>query len=144
MEGRGPEILMAFVVDASAAVSWILPDENDATARAAHLRLLEGEQAVAPVQWWFEVRNVLLVAERRGRVTPEETDASLVVLTNLPVRIAALSAGRHALTLAREHRLTFYDASYLALAIEEDLPLATLDRDLRAAAAKEGVSLVGS
>jgi predicted nucleic acid-binding protein len=65
---------MAFVVDASAAVSWILPDENDATARAAHLRLLEGEQAVAPVQWWFEVRNVLLVAERRGRVTPEETD----------------------------------------------------------------------
>ena len=41
--------------------------------------------------------------------------------------------------LARDHRLTAYDASYLALAIREDCALASLDRRLTEAAAAVGV-----
>jgi predicted nucleic acid-binding protein len=46
------------------------------------------------------------------------------------------------LALARKHRLTVYDASYLELAQRETLPLATLDKDLARAARLERVSLV--
>jgi predicted nucleic acid-binding protein len=46
--------------------------------------------------------------------------------------------------LARTHHLSAYDAAYLELAIREGLPLATLDDDLRRAAARAGVVLVGA
>jgi predicted nucleic acid-binding protein len=46
------------------------------------------------------------------------------------------------LRLARTRRLSVYDAAYLELAQREGLPLATLDADLRRAAAKEGVALL--
>jgi predicted nucleic acid-binding protein len=46
------------------------------------------------------------------------------------------------LRLARAHRLSVYDAAYLELAQRECLPLATLDADLRKAAAGEGVTIV--
>jgi predicted nucleic acid-binding protein len=45
------------------------------------------------------------------------------------------------LALSRKHRLTAYDAAYLELAIRRDLELATLDRELRAAAINEDVTL---
>jgi predicted nucleic acid-binding protein len=48
------------------------------------------------------------------------------------------------LPLARAYRLSAYDAAYLELAIREGLPLATLDDDLRHAAAGAGVALVGA
>jgi predicted nucleic acid-binding protein len=46
------------------------------------------------------------------------------------------------LELARQTRLTVYDASYLALAMRERIPLATLDKDLRNAAQAAGVPLL--
>lgn len=45
--------------------------------------------------------------------------------------------------LASRHQLTLYDAAYLELARRRCLPLATLDRDLRAAAIREDVELLG-
>jgi predicted nucleic acid-binding protein len=44
--------------------------------------------------------------------------------------------------IARRHRLTFYDAAYLALALRENVALATLDQDLADAAAAENVPLL--
>jgi predicted nucleic acid-binding protein len=44
---------------------------------------------------------------------------------------------------ADKHNLTVYDATYLELALRLSLPLATLDEDLRAAAQREGVQLLG-
>ena len=46
------------------------------------------------------------------------------------------------LALGREHKLTSYDAAYLDLALNRGLPLATLDKELRAAAKKIGVKLL--
>jgi predicted nucleic acid-binding protein len=45
--------------------------------------------------------------------------------------------------LAARHRLTLYDAAYLELAKRRGLPLATLDLELRAAAAAERVTILG-
>ena len=51
--------------------------------------------------------------------------------------------GREIASLAFKHGLTTYDAAYLALALDEGLPLATLDKELAAAARAEKVPILG-
>lgn len=96
-----------------------------------------------PLHWWFEVCNTLLFAERRGRISERLTSAALDQLSRLPVEVAPQSDGTSVFALARRHRLTFYDAAYLELAFRKHVGLATLDVELRTAAASEGVELVG-
>jgi predicted nucleic acid-binding protein len=64
-------------------------------------------------------------------------------MERLPIRLDFDQDGATVLALAREHRLTVYDAAYLELALRADLPLATLDRQLTAAARAARVSLLG-
>jgi len=99
---------------------------------------------MVPSIWWFEVRNTLIVNERRGRITEADTAAFLLGLTRLGVMVDRAPEEAAVLALARTHRLTVYDASYLELAQREALPLATLDQPLRAAALAAGTSLVGA
>ena len=134
---------MPFVLDASIAACWCFHDEHDARADAAW-DLLEIERAVVPLQWWFEVRNVILLGERRGRVTEDYSADFLQELGRLPIDLAGLPDQIAILELARRHRLTFYDAAYLELAQREGLALATLDRQLADAARAEGVALVAA
>ncbi len=130
---------MAFVPDASVAAAWVLPDEEAELADLA-LDRLGTEAASVPDVFWHELRNLLLTAERRGRIDSRHADNSLSRLRRLPIRSAAETDDRHVMALAREHRLTAYDASYLALAIREACPLASLDQRLTEAAAAEGVA----
>lgn len=132
---------MAFVVDVSVVASWLLPDETDATAATA-LRRLEAEDAVAPSLWWFEMRNLLLANERRGRLDAGLTNTILSRLKRLPIILDHSSEEIPLLDLARRYRLTAYDAAYLELAVRLRSPLATLDKALRAAAREEGVRLI--
>jgi predicted nucleic acid-binding protein len=64
-------------------------------------------------------------------------------LSLLATTIDPLPDDEFLIALARKHRLTAYDASYLELAMRRRLPLATLDAALIAAAGAEGVPLVG-
>ena len=132
---------MPFVLDASIAACWAFDDE-DHPAAAAALERLRADEAVAPSLWWFEVRNTLIVNERRGRLTEADTTTFLRELSRLGVRIDRTPDEATVLTCARQHRLTVYDACYLELAQREAIPLATLDRDLRKAAAALGVPLI--
>ena len=129
---------MAFVPDASVAAAWVLPDEQAALADLA-LDRLGAETAKVPDVFWHELRNLLLSAERRGRIDDRHADVSLSRLRRLPIRSVVEADDRHVMELARDHRLTAYDASYLALAIREDCALASLDRRLTEAAAAVGV-----
>jgi predicted nucleic acid-binding protein len=133
---------MLMVVDASVTISWYLADEATATTQSILQRLGESE-AIAPVLWWFEIRNVLLVNERRGRLHVTQTAAILAHLARLPITLDRDPAGDAVLALARAHRLTFYDATYLELALRRAAPLATLDRRLAAAARTVTVPLLG-
>ncbi len=132
---------MAFVPDASIAACWAFQDEDHPDARRA-LQQMRVEEAVVPCLWWFEVRNILLVNERRGRIAEAETAAFLVHLGRLRVRVDRLAGEQAVLRLARSHRLSVYDAAYLELAQREGIALATLDGELRRAAEAEGVGLV--
>ena len=129
---------MAFVTDASIAAAWLLPDEEAALAETALDRLAD-ETACVPDLFWHELRNLLLSAERRGRIDRHHADASMARIRRLPIRSPRQSEDHCVLALARRHGLTAYDSSYLALAIQEHCPLATLDRRLNDAAAAEGL-----
>lgn len=133
---------MAFVLDASVTLAWYLTDEAAPTADLALERLRDSGDAIAPVVWWFEIRNALLASERRGRLSEIQTAEILASLEALPVRLDAALRSEPVLALARAHRLTFYDAAYLELARRLDVPLATLDRALGTAARAAGVPLL--
>ncbi len=133
---------MPFVIDASVAASWLLPDEDDPVSRAAYRRL-ETDDAVAPGLWWFEMRNVLIVNERRGRIDARQTARALGLLAALPIGLDFATEEGALMDLARRHRLTVYDGAYLELALRERLPLASLDAALRDAARAEGAALIG-
>jgi len=97
---------------------------------------------VVPQLWWYEVRNTLIVSERRGRLTPVDTSGFLRDLGDMLIEVDQEPSDASVLALARTHTLTVYDAAYLELAIRRGLPLATLDKDLLKAAKKERVPLL--
>ncbi len=134
---------MVFVLDASVAACWAFDDEDHPVATQA-LERLRTDPALAPSLWWFELRNTLVVNERRGRLTTADTTAFLRAVGRLPVTLDPAPGDAAVLALARTHRLTVYDAAYLELAQRESLPLATLDAALARAAQAEGVALIGT
>ena len=104
--------------------------------------MLADEEAVVPALWQLEVANVLLVAERRGRITEAQATRFLDLLGSLPIRIEQFGGDPMAiLAAARRHGLSAYDAAYLILAERLALPLATVDEQLRAACRSAGVPL---
>jgi predicted nucleic acid-binding protein len=134
---------MPLVIDASVILAWLFEDETSAYAERT-LEALQRDEGTVPSIWTFEVANSLLVAERRGRSTMQGTEGSIELLNALPISISPLaieSAFGRVLALARDQRLTAYDAAYLDLALQQNLPLATEDKDLRRAARRVGVSL---
>jgi predicted nucleic acid-binding protein len=135
----------AFVVDCSIAMAWLFNDE--ATPKtAALLNRLTTQTALVPAWWFIEITNVLAMAERKGRITPTQSDAFIADLGKLGIERddeAPDRAFTYLLALCRRHRLTSYDGIYLDLAIRRNLPLATLDEDLRKTARKLGVRLLG-
>ena len=95
-----------------------------------------------PGLWRLELGNVLLQAEKRGRISAGDVAARLALIAELAISVDPETDGRalrETLALARNERLTLYDAAYLELAVRRRLPLFTLDRDLAAAAIRRGV-----
>jgi predicted nucleic acid-binding protein len=132
---------MAFVLDASITACWAFQDEDHPDASLAFLQI-RTQEGVVPSLWWFEVRNILIVNERRRRIAESGTASFLLNLSRLRIRVDRVPDEGAVLRLARTHRLSVYDAAYLELAQREGLPLATLDADLRRGATGEGVPLV--
>jgi predicted nucleic acid-binding protein len=132
---------MPFVMDASIAVSWAFPDEAHATAASAFQRI-GTDSAIVPALWWFEIRNALLMNERRRRISPPDTAAFLRTLSRLRIAVDRAPEDAELLSLSRRHRLTVYDAAYLELALRNNLPLATLDALLARAAQAEHLPLL--
>ena len=132
--------MKASVLDSSVTVAWVLGDEPSARADAILQEVAE-IGGVAPALCWVEVRNALVIAERKGRVTQEDTAAAVQAIDALGVHLDQAPDSASLLRLARTHGLTAYDAMYLELSIRQQRPLATLDRRLGAAAQAEGITL---
>ena len=111
--------------------------------------LLEAAREVlllVPTVWPLEVVNVVLMAERKGRIHPADSARFFQLLSDLPIRLISEAMGGLAIeesmvSLARRRMLTAYDAQYLQLAIGREASLATLDVQLAEVARAEGVRL---
>ena len=133
-----------FVIDASIALAWLLPDEEaDKAETVIILAKLSGP--VAPALFPLEVANALRSNIRRGRIDAAYRDAALDQLDKASVArdLEAYDPEvlRDTVRLSDRHGLTVYDAAYLELALRHDAPLGTLDDDLRRAAGAENVAL---
>jgi predicted nucleic acid-binding protein len=120
----------------------VLPDEADPVAETA-LDLTQASGAEVPSIWWFELRNALLMAERRNRISKAITRKVLGAIEMLPIAVNRSPGGDMLMQLARAHRLSVYDAAYLELALRISAPLASLDRALIKAARAEDVEVFG-
>lgn len=132
-----------FILDTSVAMAWCFEDETNPYADAVLDSLIDNA-ALAPSIWPLEVGNVLLVAERRNRISQSDSMRFLELLSSLPIKIESFSEQRMfeaILNLARKQKISSYDASYLDLAMQTGLKLATLDQSLRKAAGLCGVAL---
>jgi predicted nucleic acid-binding protein len=132
-----------FVLDASVALAWFIDRPVDAYAVEVREIIRRGARALVPSLWETEFANGVLMAERHKLMSVLQGDQCMVEMDQL--RLTSIQSdsefrsSREVLTVARTFQLTVYDACYLELARREGLPLATLDKSLRAAAAKAGL-----
>jgi predicted nucleic acid-binding protein len=134
---------MPFVLDASVATCWAFADQDHAVARLA-LERIRTDEALVPSLWWFEIRNALIISERRGQLTAADSGFFLRELSRLRVTVDRSPEEASVMALARKHRLTVYDACYLELAERQNLALATLDSDLIRVAHEEKRPLINA
>jgi predicted nucleic acid-binding protein len=136
---------MSLVLDCSTTLAWVYADETTAPVRQVFDLLSQGG-AWVPALWRLEVANVLEMSTRRGRHGANFRDATLADLAQLPIQVDSETdsqAWGDTLRLAERYKLTLYDAAYLELAHRRNLPLATLDRDLRRAGNAVKIRLLG-
>ena len=134
---------MSLVIDSSVTLAWLFEDERTDSADAL-MRQVAKSGAVVPSRWRPEIANALQSAVRRKRISAAFRDAALADLRSLRIAIDAetdRNAWGSTLSLAERCRLTLYDAAYLELAQRLWLPLASLDRELRAACRAVRVAL---
>ena len=125
-------------------MAWCFEDEASLRTDAV-LNQAEHLVFVVPALWRWEVANVLRMAERRARVTPQQTSAILLRLSRLNIVLddaSALVPQDQLVALARQHSLTVYDTAYLELAMRLQLPLATFDQPLETAAKTAGIEVL--
>lgn len=137
-----------FVLDASLTAAWFISDPEAAYATSVRDKFGMGWTAIVPVIWPTEMASVLVKAVRRGALTEMAADGALQQLEILILSGSRIAIEPHfqpvwkAFAVAQKHQVSAYDGLYLELALNEGLPLATLDKRLREAAAKAGVELV--
>ncbi len=135
---------MDFVLDCSITMAWFFQDEETSYTTAVRRSLGENAHAFVPSIWMFEVGNVFIISERRKRINEDKTALLLAQLKILPIHIEETPTfiiTRNIMDIARKYQLSTYDAAYLELAIRKEIPISSLDKDLKKAAKKSGITI---
>jgi predicted nucleic acid-binding protein len=131
-----------FILDNSVVCGWFIQNQATPYSEAIAVRL-QDDRAVVPALWELEFSNVLRTTCLRNAMTAQAAQAVVAQIVSLPIDV-----DRHAvppselLALALRFGLTAYDAAYLELALRLQLPIATLDAPLLAAALASGVGVI--
>jgi len=132
-----------FVLDCSVVLAWTMPDEESEYADQV-LDLLIDQQAIVPSLWHLEIMNVLLMAEKRGRIVADKIPVVLETIGQLNIETDRKDieiSENNFFLFAQQHEITSYDATYLYLAQRENLLLATLDKKMKSIAKQLGCYL---
>ena len=121
------------VVDASVAVKIFVPESLSAEAQEIFVRFAteNGAELIVPDFFFIECANVFWKWVQRSDYPPQDAQEHLRDLTGLglsaiPVQVLA----DEALNIALQHKVTAYDACYVAAAAKLRLPLITADERL--------------
>jgi predicted nucleic acid-binding protein len=136
---------VSLILDSSVTLAWLYSDELTSATQEVFDQVVAAGACV-PSLWRLEVANSLQGGVRRGRISEEFRDAALTDLGLLDIAIDSDTdtfAWSTTLRSAERCGLTLYDAAYLELAQRLELPLATLDQELRAAGNALGLTLLG-
>lgn len=134
-----------FVLDCSAALPWVFANEITPATEALLDDLVNGGRAWVPALWHLELANVMLGAQRRGKIDKAGVEKYMATLKTLDIEVddeTMSVAWSKTLALGESYGLTAYDAAYLELALRKGLPLASLDVPLRQACTKAGGQLL--
>jgi predicted nucleic acid-binding protein len=135
---------MDWVLDASLALAWALPDELSVRAEELLKETWGKGSFWVPALWWYELSNGLVMAQRKYRVSEADRNRLMEIYGMLPIQTDVFVSADLAWRLqaiAQEHSLTCYDAAYLELAERRGLGLATTDQSLAMAARKAGITV---
>lgn len=138
--------MIRFVLDTSISLGWFVDDPVPLLSARVKELMIAGACALVPALWRLEMANGFANAERRGILSAADVDKSLDQVEQLLVRHIESPVDffgvRQAFVTARNFGLSAYDAAYLETARLSGLALATLDQQLRDAAARAGVELL--
>lgn len=127
-------------------LAWLFREPALASRPQIQL-ILTQETLLVPAHWPAEIGNALVVNARRGRISEDDLASIIEGLRAFAVSPQAPPDTEYfepLLRFAQTHRLTFYDAVYVQLALETESTLATLDEDMRKAALRLGLKLLPS
>lgn len=145
-EGNQVKELPVEVMDASFIAGAILSGscQNESAEACEYISgiLEKNGQIYVPQLFWYEIGNILLnksKLKKNGDVA-DISEIQLMemngLLSELPIytdSIMNLEVRQRIMRYAKDFGLTYYDASYLELALRNDIPLKTFDRALKEA-----------
>ncbi|MBZ5724248.1 MAG: type II toxin-antitoxin system VapC family toxin [Acidobacteriia bacterium] len=117
------------VVDASVAIKWLLPEEDQEIAYRLQDQYQDGAiDLIAPELLLSEVGNALWKRVRRRELTPSAAGILFDgLLRDVPILVNSVAIHRRALSLSLESDRPIYDCEYLALALDHRCDLVTAD-----------------
>lgn len=118
----------ARVLDTSVAVAWYLPETFSIEARRWRSQMVDGRvRFIVPTLHYWEIANVLRTYVRRGEL--EEDLAREIYETHLDAPLEVVDPAKgDVLDVALAYQATAYDAVYIALSVEQQIPLITAER----------------
>jgi predicted nucleic acid-binding protein len=132
----------AFVADASVGFAWVYHGQATPETHRLLEMIKSGTRVIVPAFWFLEISNILLVAQRRNRISVAQRNEALEKLAGMQFTVdedASRRAFNQISDLAEKHNLSVYDAVYLDLALRYSVPLASRDGSLNTAAGKCGI-----
>ena len=134
-----------FVLDCSATLPWIFSTEATPATDTLLDELAAGRRAWVPALWHLEVANVMIGAQKRGRIDRAGVEKFMATLRAMEIEVddeTMAVAWTRTMGVGESYGLTAYDAAYLELALRKGIPLASLVTPLRKACQKAGGRLL--
>jgi len=125
--------LKRIVIDASVVLKWYLDDEDNGRPALSLLERYVSQELdiIAPSLLGYEVMNGLAIAKKRGRIGEDKLQMAVQGFMDLEISQKHISSFYpKVIHFYNIYNLSAYDASYLALADEESIPLITADERL--------------
>ena len=132
-------------MDASIMVAILARDSPMAVPNAVLTAMDEGAVVTVPSHFQLEVANFLVQAQRRGTLSASGAQQALRYLQHLPITVDTSMHGQiftDVIAIAQRNGITSYDAAYIHCARARGAKLASVSKELLAAAEAEGVEVL--